>query len=62
MAGASWKRGLLMVTDPRLVGFRLQTLAVKALKTVQRLAEGVEAQRLDVVLEVRDTACRANCG
>src|SRR5437868_1065230 len=30
MAGASSKRGLLMRTLPRLVGLRLQTLAVKA--------------------------------
>src|SRR6478736_4705926 len=30
MAGASPKRGLLMRTVPRLVGFRLHTLAVKA--------------------------------
>ncbi len=32
MAGASWKRLLRMRTQPRLVGLRLHTLAVKALK------------------------------
>src|ERR1700741_4520984 len=30
MAGASWKRPLLMRTAPRLVGLRLHTLAVNA--------------------------------
>ena len=57
--GASSGSGERMRTRPRLVGFRLQTLAVKALNAVQRLAEGVERERLHVVLEVRDAAARA---
>src|SRR5450830_1395112 len=32
MAGASSKRGLFTSTEPRLLGLRLHTLAVKALK------------------------------
>jgi hypothetical protein len=38
---------------PARLGLRLHTLAVKALKSVQRLAEGVQRQRLHVVLDVR---------
>ena len=49
-----------MRTWPRLVGLRLQTLAVKALNAVQRLAERIERERLDVVFEVRDAA-RSGC-
>jgi hypothetical protein len=49
-AASCWGRGCAPL--PRLVGFRLHTLAVKALKAVQRLAEGVQRQRLHVVLEV----------
>ena len=53
MRGASAGSAERMRTWPRLVGLRLQTLAVKALNAMQRLAEGIERERLDVVLEVR---------
>jgi hypothetical protein len=39
-------------TDPRLSGRRLQTDTVSAGKAVQRLAEGVERQGLDMVFDV----------
>ena len=44
-----------MRTVPRLVGFRLHTLAVKASEGVQRLAEGVEAEA--AARGIRGSAC-----
>jgi hypothetical protein len=49
----------LICTVPRLVGLRLQTLAVKA-EAVQRLAKGVQRQRLHVVFDV-GVGCSACC-
>ena len=52
MAGGWWKSALWICTVPRLVGLRLHTLAVNAGEAVQRLAKGVERERLHVVFDV----------
>ena len=52
MRGGAWMLRVADRTLPRLVGLRLQTLAVKAGKRVDGLVVGAQAQRLHVVLQV----------
>ena len=62
MRGASLPDAVRICTLPRLVGIEVADARGEGVVAVQRLAEGVERERLDVVLEVRMRQVRPAAG